>query len=94
MLARILPNPPAAVPFIPTDPARAVCGTARPTPLDGTGLHERFEDHRRVPLCRGEDEGHELATPVGPQVDFGAETAPAAAEGFRRWVPCFAPAAC
>jgi hypothetical protein len=94
MLARILPNPPAAVAFVPNDPARAVLRPARPTPLDGTGLHKLFEDHRLVPLARGKDKGHELATPFGPQVDFGTEPAPAPAEGFGLWVPFFAPAAC
>ncbi len=94
MLARISPNPLAAVPFIPNDPARAVFGTARPSPLDGTGLHELFKDHRLVPLSRGENQGHYLAIPFGAQVDFGTEPAPAPAEGFGLWVPFFAPAAC
>ena len=53
-----------------------------------------LEDHRLVPLSRGEDEGHQLATPFGPQVDCGTEPAPAPAEGFGLWVPFFAPAAC
>jgi hypothetical protein len=79
MLARILPNLPATVPFIAHDTMGSALGAARPTPLDGTGLHERFEDHRLVPLSRCEDKGHQLATPFGPQVDFGTETAPATA---------------
>jgi hypothetical protein len=79
MLARILSNPPAAVPFVPNDPARAVFGTTWPTPLHGPAVHELFEDHRLVPLSRGEHEGHQLTTPFGPQVDFGAEPAPAPA---------------
>jgi hypothetical protein len=94
MLARILPNPPAAVAFVPNDAVRAALRAAWSTPLDSTGLHELFEDHRLVALPRGEDDGHQLAAPFGAQVDFGTEPAPAAAEGFGRWVPFFAPAAC
>jgi hypothetical protein len=94
MLARILPNPPTAVPFIPNNTMRAVFGAARPTPLHGPALQELFEEHRLVPLSRGEHEGHQLAASFGPQVDFGTEPAPAPAKGFGRWVPFFAPAAC
>jgi hypothetical protein len=94
MLARILPNLPAAVAFIAYDPLGSALGTARATPLDSPGLHELCKDDRLVPLSRGEHEGHQLATPFGSQVDFGTEPAPAAAEGFGLWVPFFAPAAC
>jgi hypothetical protein len=79
MLAGILPYVSAAIPFIAHDPMGAALGTAWSTPLDGTGLHELFEDHCLVPLSRCEDEGHQLAIPLSPQVDFGTETAPAPA---------------
>jgi hypothetical protein len=79
MLARIVPNPPAAVPFIAHDTMGSALGAAWPTPLDGTSLHELFEDHCLVSLSRCEDEGHQLAAPFGPQMDFGTETAPATA---------------
>jgi hypothetical protein len=94
MLARIPPNPPAAVACIPHHAVRATPGAAWPPTFHGPALEELFEDYRRVPLSRGEHEGHQLATPFGPQVDFGAEPAPTAAEGFGLWVPFLAPAAC
>jgi len=65
MLAGVLPNVPAAVSFIPHDTLGSALGTAWPTPLDGTSLHELFEDHRLMSLSRCEDEGHQLATPFG-----------------------------
>jgi hypothetical protein len=79
MLAGILPNMPAAVPFIAHDTMGSALGAAWPTPLDGTGLHELVEDHCLVSLSRCEYEGHQLAAPFGPQVDFGTEAAPATA---------------
>ena len=94
MLARILPNLPAAIAFIADEPMGAALGPARSPPLDGPRLQERLEDDRLVPLSRGEHKGHQLAAAFGPQVDFGTEPAPATAEGFGLWVPCFAPAAC
>jgi hypothetical protein len=45
-------------------------------------------------LARGQDKSDELAVALGPQVDFGAETALTAAECFDLWGPFFAPAAC
>jgi len=94
VLARIAPNPSAAVAFVPHDAVRAALGTAWAPPLDGATLQELFEDHGLVPLSRGQDQGHQLAAPFGPQMDFGTEPAPAPAEGFGLWVPFFAPAAC
>ena len=69
-------------------------GRPGPRRLTAPRLQELLEDHRLVPLPRGEDERHQLAAPFSPQVDFRAETAPAPAEGFGLWVPFFAPAAC
>jgi hypothetical protein len=78
-LAGIAPTPPAAVAFVPNDAVRTAFGTARPPPLDSTGLRELLEDHRLVSVPRGEDHGHQLAAPFSAQVDFGTETAPAPA---------------
>jgi hypothetical protein len=94
MLASVLSNLPAAVPFIAHDALGAALGPAWPSPLDGTGLPQRCEDHGLVALPRREHEGHQLAAPFGPHMDFGTETTPAAAYGFGLWGPCFAPAAC
>jgi hypothetical protein len=81
-LAGLLPYVPAAVPCIAHDTLGSALGTAWPTPFDGTGLHARFEDYRLVswPWCQ--DAGHQWAAPFSPQVDCGAETAPAPASGF------------
>jgi hypothetical protein len=79
MLARILANLPAAVPFITHDTTRSALGTAWRPPLDGTCLQELFEDRRFVALPRREDDGHELAVPFSASVDFGIEPAPAPA---------------
>jgi hypothetical protein len=94
MLAGILPSVSTALSCITHAAMGSALGTAWSTPLDGTGLHALGDDHRRVPWPRREDEGHQLAAPCSPQVDFGTETAPAPAEGFGLWVPVFAPAAC
>jgi hypothetical protein len=47
-----------------------------------------------VLLSWGQQERHQLALPFRSEVDFGAETTPAAAERFGVRVPPFAPAAC
>jgi hypothetical protein len=79
MLAGILAYVPAAVPFIAHDALGSALGTAWATSFDGPGLQELCEDHRLVSLPRSQDEGHQFAAPFGPQVDFGAEPAPAPA---------------
>ena len=79
MLAGILPDVPAAVPFIAHDAMGSALGPAWSPPLHGTGLHELVEDYRLVPLPRREDQGHQLAAPFSPQVHFGTETASAPA---------------
>jgi hypothetical protein len=79
MLASVLSNLPAAVPFIAHHALRAALGAAWSTALDGPALHELFENHRLVSLPRREHQGHQLAAPFGPQVDFGTEAAPATA---------------
>jgi hypothetical protein len=79
MLAGILPNVPAAVPLIVHHTMGSTRGAAWSTPFDGTGLHELCEDHRLMSLSRGENKGHQLAVPFGPQVDCGTEATPATA---------------
>jgi hypothetical protein len=94
MLARIRPNLPAAVAFVTHNPMGPALGAAWPWALDGAAFEPLFEDHRLMPLSGREHEGHQLATPFSPQMDFRTEPAAAPAEGFGRWVPFFAPAAC
>jgi hypothetical protein len=94
VLACILPSVSAAIPCIAHDPMGTALRAAWSAPLDGTGLQELCEDLRLVSLPRREDKGHQLAAPFSSPVDFGAETAPAPAEGFSLWGPFWAPAAC
>jgi hypothetical protein len=94
MLACILPYVSAAIPFIAHNPMGTALRTSRSAPLDGPSLQELFADLRLVSLPRCKHKGHQLAAPFSSQVDFGAEPAPAPAEGFSLWVPFFAPAAC
>jgi hypothetical protein len=94
MLTGILPNLPAAVAFVSDDAMRAALGESCAPPLHSTGLQKRLEDRRLVLLPRGQDERQQLTTSFRSEMDFGTEPTPAAAEGFGRWVPFFAPAAC
>jgi hypothetical protein len=79
MLAGIVPNPSAALAFAPNDAVRAVLGAARSDALHLPTRHQWRENQRLMPLARGQHEGHQFAAPFSPQVDFGAETAPATA---------------
>jgi hypothetical protein len=79
MLAGIVPNPSAALAFVPNDAVRTVLGAARSASLHLPTLHQLWENQRLMPLARGQHEGHQFAAPFSPQVDFGAETAPATA---------------
>ena len=94
MLTGILPNPPTAVAFVADDALRAALGAACSAPLHGAGLQKRLEDCRLVLLPRSQDERQQLTASFRSEMDFGTEPAPAPAEGFRLWVPFFAPAAC
>jgi hypothetical protein len=63
LLAHMVPNLPAAVPWIAHDTMGSALGAIWPTPLDGTRPHERVEAHGLVLRCRCADEGHPLAPP-------------------------------
>ena len=94
MLTRILPDLPAAVPFIADNALRTVSGPATPGPLHCPVGHQGWEDHGFVPLPRRQHQREQLTVPVRAEVDLGTETALAAPERFGRGVPFFAPAAC
>jgi hypothetical protein len=79
MLAGIVPNPSAALALVPTDAVRAVLGAARFDSLHLPTLHPWRENQGLMPLARSPHKGHQFAAPFSPQVDFGAETAPATA---------------
>jgi hypothetical protein len=79
MLAGIVPNPSAALAFVPHDAVRAVLGATRSDSLHVPTRHQWRENQRLMPLAQGQHEGHQLAAPFSPQVDFGAETTPAPA---------------
>jgi hypothetical protein len=76
-------QPPGTQPWAPTSP-----------PLDSAPRGHRRQRDLVVALPTGQDEDDRLALPFGPDVDFGADATPRAAERFGRGVPFFAPAAC
>ncbi|MDB5059723.1 MAG: hypothetical protein JWO59_3195, partial [Chloroflexi bacterium] len=82
-VALVADQSPRAQPWSPTSP-----------PLDGAALRQRGQRGLVVALATGQGEDDRLALPLGPQVDFGGEPTPRAAERFGRRVPPFAPAAC
>jgi hypothetical protein len=92
-LAGTLAYVPAAVPCIAHDALGAALGTAGATSVDGPGLQALGADHRLGSVPRRPEAGPQLAAPVGPPVDFGAEPAPAPASGCGLGGPCLAPAA-
>jgi hypothetical protein len=79
MLARMLADLPAAVPCVADDPVRTVFGAAAPAPLHRPACHEVRKDDGFMALARRQDEGEQLATPLGPEVDRCTEAALAAA---------------
>ncbi len=91
---QVRPDLPAAVALVAHDPLRTQAGPPAARPLDRPLRHELREGGRLMALARGEHEGDGLAVALAANVDLGAEAALAPAEGFRRWVPFFAPAAC
>ena len=92
-LASIRPTLPATVPLIAHHARRATRRAAWPTALDGPGRQACVEDQRLVSRPRREPQGHQRATPFGPEVDGGPEAAPATAEGLGLGSPFLAPAA-
>jgi hypothetical protein len=71
MLAGRAPNSPAAIAVSPYDAVRTAPGAAWSPPLDGPALQERPEDQSLMALPRGEDAGHELATPSARRCTMG-----------------------
>lgn len=78
------------VAFITDHPLGSLAWPSTSRPLDGTLLHQLFEDDGFVPLADGQDKGQGLATAFGPHVDLGAETAltPPKCFGLRRRRSC------
>jgi hypothetical protein len=91
---KIRPDLPAAIALITDDTPRPQPGPTSSHPLDGTLFHQLLKHRRFMALARRQHDGYRLAVAVGAEVDLGAEAALAAPQGFRRWVPFFAPAAC
>ena len=92
-LAQVRPDLPAAVALIADNTLGAQSGPSHAWPLDRSLLHHRLKGRRFMSLAGRQDDGERLAVPVGAEMDFGTEAALAAAQGFRRWLPFFAPAA-
>jgi hypothetical protein len=78
MLAGILPDLPAAVPFIPYDPARSMSGAATAEPLHRPARHQLREDHGFMALAGGSHQGEQLAMALSAEVDLRAKAALAA----------------
>jgi len=88
------PNGPAAIAFVARQPPGTLLRPAPAGPPHGPLVEQLIKHGRLVLLAWGEHYRQRLALAFGTEMDFGAESALAAAErlGFR--VPPFAPAAC
>jgi hypothetical protein len=94
MPSEILADLPTTIPFVPDDSRGASLGPTRPNSLHGSTGHQLVKHTGFVPLARGQEEGHELATTFRAHMHFGTESTPAPADRFYLGVPFFAPAAC
>jgi hypothetical protein len=94
MLATVLAHPLAPVACVAYDAPGTPLGLSSPGALHGSLGHQGGKHGGRMPLAWCEDERHELAVAVSPDVAFRADAAVTAAKRFRVWGPFFAPAAC
>lgn len=74
----------------------AIWSEARPASWTSNGalLHKSREHRRVMSLSRRQVEGNRLALSFAAEVDFRGVASSTTTQGFRRWVPPFAPAAC
>ena len=91
---QVRPDLPAAVALGADDPLGAQPGTAPAWAFHRALFHELLKGGRCMTLAGRQPEGDGLAGARAADMDLGAEPALAPPEGFRRWVPFFAPAAC
>ena len=88
------PDLAATVPRVAHDAPRPQPWTPPPRSFDRPLRHQTLEGGRLMALPWREHEGDGLAVALDADMDFGTEAALAPTEGFRFWVPFFAPAAC
>jgi hypothetical protein len=79
MPAQVAPNCPTAVGLIADQAPRAAFGPAAPGPFDRPLFQQGHQQRGFMPLPRRQEPGEGLAVALGPQMDFGAEAALAAA---------------
>ena len=94
MVAQPAADAAAAVAFVGT---HTVGAPARTTAVGAANLasgDQRFKHETLVAVTRLERKGKWPPLSVGPHAQFGRESAVTASEGFGRWIPFFAPAAC
>lgn len=84
----------AAVALVAHQASRTQTWTTASRSFDGALLQQLTHNSLLVPLTRREGKGHQLAAAFGPNVQFGAQSAPTAAEGLSLGTAFFAPAAC
>jgi hypothetical protein len=79
MCPQVTSNFATAVAFVTNDAVRVEPGTTTMRPLHSPVLHQRLKHSGFVLLSRCEEQRHQLALPLGTQMDFRAETALTAA---------------
>jgi hypothetical protein len=79
VLPQVLAIRPTAVPLIANEPARTSFGPSGAWPLNCTLLQQGYQQRGLMPLPRRQEPGEGLAVALGPEMDFGAEAAPATA---------------
>jgi len=92
--SQIRPDLAAAGAFVAHEPLWAEPRTPATQPFDRPLLHQLLKGGRFVPFTGRQHERYGLAMALGADMDLGAEPTLTATQGFRRWVPLFAPAAC
>jgi hypothetical protein len=78
MSPQVLSDGPTAIALIPDQSGRAVFWAPGARSFDRPVFHEGHKDSRFMALAGGQEKGHGLPIPLGPQMDFRAE-APLAA---------------
>jgi len=80
--SQILPNLATPVGLITHQTTRSTFGAPAATPFHGPTGHQGFEGDGFVPLARGEDQRHQLASAFRPDMDFCTEAALTTTERF------------
>jgi hypothetical protein len=84
--SKILPNLATTVSLVTHQTTRSTFGAPAPTSFHGPACHQGFEGDGFVPLARGENQRHQLASAFRTDMDFRTEAALTATERFGLWV--------